>query len=82
MIRTDIYIHSSKESMYEKGVEIGLKGEALRRFVFAASEVKLTIDVDAKNGKSSIVAVDDKPLSAAKTNNEESMVYWDSHNEH
>ena len=29
MIRTKVYLHSNKESMYDKGKEIGLVGKAL-----------------------------------------------------
>lgn len=62
MIRTDIYVHSSKDSMWEEGEKLGLSGEALRMFIHAAGEVKLTIDVDEKTGGVVILAVDGRKL--------------------
>jgi len=62
MIRTDIYVHSSRDSMWEKGEQLGLTGEALKLFSFVGCEVKLTIEVDEKTGDAVIVAADDKPL--------------------
>lgn len=64
MIRTDIYIGSSKESMWNKAVELGLSGEALMSFRYACCEVKLTIDVDEQTGDAVIVAVDGRPLAS------------------
>lgn len=63
MIRTDIYVHSSRESMWEKGEKIGLTGDALKLFSYVGCEVKLTINVDEKTGDAVIVAVDDRPLN-------------------
>lgn len=62
MAKTDVYVHGSKDEMWEKGEELGLTGDALRMFSYTATEVKLTIDVDEKTGESTIIAVDDKPL--------------------
>ena len=62
MIKTDIYVHSSRDSMWEKGEQLGLTGEALKLFSFVGCEVKLTIEVDEKTGDAVIVAADDKPL--------------------
>ena len=62
MIRTDIYVHSSRDSMWEKGEQLGLTGEALKLFSFVGCEVKLTIEVDEKTGDAVIVAADDRPL--------------------
>ena len=62
MIRTDIYVHSSRESMWEKGEKLGLTGDALKLFSYVGCEVKLTIDVDEKSGDAVILAVDDKLL--------------------
>lgn len=38
-METTIYLHSRKESMYERGVELGLKGEALEYFRFACYQL-------------------------------------------
>lgn len=58
MIQTDIYVHSSRDLMYEKGEKLGLTGEALRLFSYVGCEVKLTINVDEKTGDAVIVAVE------------------------
>jgi len=63
MIRTDIYVHSSRDSMWEKGEQLGLTGEALKLFSYVGCEVKLTIEVDEKTGDAVIVAADDRPLN-------------------
>lgn len=62
MIRTDIYVHSSRDSMWNKGEQLGLAGEALKLFSFVGCEVKLTIEVDETTGDAVIVAVDGKKL--------------------
>ena len=62
MIRTDIYVHSSRDSMWNKGEQLGLTGEALKLFSFVGCEVKLTIEVDEKTGDVVIVAVDGRKL--------------------
>jgi hypothetical protein len=62
MIQTDIYVHSSRDSMYEKGEKLGLTGEALKLFSYVGCEVKLTINVDEKTGDAVIVAVDGRKL--------------------
>lgn len=61
-MKTDVYVHGSKESMYDKGLKLGLTGEALDMFSFTGYEVKLTVEVDEKSGNSTIIAVDDKPV--------------------
>lgn len=62
-----VFVHSDKETMYEKGEEIGLDGPALREFTYALYEVKIDIEVDTKTGKTVIVAVDDRKVEDAKT---------------
>ncbi len=61
-MRADIYLHGSKESNYETGQELGLKGKALEYFCYACYEVKVTVEVNEKTGAATIVAVDDKEL--------------------
>ena len=61
-MRTNLYLHASKESNYEKGQELGLLGEPLELFTYACYEVKVTVEVNAATGAATIVAVDDKPL--------------------
>ena len=60
MIRTDIYLHSSKESNFDHAQKIGLTGEAETVFLYALSEVKITIDVNEVTGEAVIIAVDDR----------------------
>lgn len=62
MIRADIYVHSSRDSMWNKGEQLGLTGEALKLFSFVGCEVKLTIEVDETTGDAVIVAVDGRNL--------------------
>jgi hypothetical protein len=45
MLKTKIYAEISRESAYEKGEQLGLKGEALRMFSFF-NEVELEIEID------------------------------------
>lgn len=59
---TKIYVHGSKESMYDKGVELGLTGDALHYFTFTGNEIELEILVDTVTGESTIVAVDGKAV--------------------
>lgn len=47
--------------MYDKGLELGLTGEALKLFSYTACEVMLTVDVK-DDGNSTITAVDGKPI--------------------
>lgn len=62
MIRADIYVHSSRDSMWNKGEQLGLTGESLKLFSFVGCEVKLTIEVDETTGDAVIVAVDGRNL--------------------
>ena len=58
-IQTTVYLHSSKESMYEKGQELGLRGEALNLFCYCCYEVAVLIEVNTATGTYEILAVDD-----------------------
>lgn len=62
-IRTDIFVHTSKESNFELGERLGLTGEALENFKYACYEVKLSVLVDMETGDTEIVAVDDEALT-------------------
>lgn len=57
-----VYLHSSKDSMYEVGRKAGLTGEALDFFQFACYEVEMTLDVEEVTGKATIVAVGEQRL--------------------
>jgi len=55
------YAHADKETMYQKGVEAGMKGEPLEKFKFALNEVKFELEID-EEGWATIVSVDGKLL--------------------
>ena len=57
----DIYLHSSKESMYRHGKKAGLSDTQLELFVYACQEVTVTLSVNEK-GKAEIIAVDGRPF--------------------
>lgn len=61
-MRTDLYLHRSKDENHEEGTAIGLQGDALDMFLYACAEVKLTVDVDMATGLANIVAVNNMPL--------------------
>ena len=62
-MKADVYLHSSKESMWDKGEELGLKEAALKNFMYACYEVKLTLDIDPVTGDYTIIAVDDRMVA-------------------
>ena len=45
-----LYFHRNRESNYELGRELGLKGEALDRFRYLG-DVGVELDVDCETGK-------------------------------
>ena len=61
-MKATIYLHSDKDSMYEKGMKLGLSGEALSMFKYACCEVTVTIEVDPATGFASIVEVDGRKV--------------------
>lgn len=44
-LQTKFYCHSSKESNYEQGEELGLKGEALDNWRYTGYEVAFDIEI-------------------------------------
>ena len=65
-MRTSIYLHNSKDSNWEKGTELGLSGDALKRFVYACLEVELEVEVDPQTGGAEIISVDGRELKEPK----------------
>lgn len=61
-ILTTAYVHSSKESMTDLGVRLGLKGQALDYFKYACLEVRLGIEVNDETGDAVIISVDGKEV--------------------
>jgi len=45
-IKAVVYLHSSKESMYDIGEGLGLPEEALSKFMYCCYEVKINIEVN------------------------------------
>jgi hypothetical protein len=61
--RVKAYLHSSKESTWEYGAELGLSDEAIRgNFLYALSEVEIELEVE-ENGDYKIVAIDGIPVN-------------------
>jgi len=56
-MKATAYLHSDKETMYELGEKIGLKGEALDFFKHALCEVVIELEVNP-DGSAYIVRVD------------------------
>lgn len=61
-MKTKLYLHSNKDSNYEKGEELGLTGEALKQFAYALSEVEFEVGIDPETGVATILSVDGKAL--------------------
>jgi len=57
-ILTTIYLHSSKESMYSKGRELGLTGAALENFTYCCYEVAVNLEVDKETGGYTILSAE------------------------
>jgi hypothetical protein len=66
MKEVTLYLHSTKERMLTIGEGMGLSGEALDRFKYAASEVKFTLLVDEVSGNAEIIKVDDRTVRSAQ----------------
>jgi hypothetical protein len=58
----EVYLHSSKDHMWDIGERIGLTGDALMMFRHACTEVRLELDVD-ENGNAEIVRVDGRAVA-------------------
>ncbi len=57
----DLYLHSNKETNWEKGMNIGLSQEALSLFLYAGYEHKMTYQVQ-ENGEAKLISVDGREL--------------------
>jgi hypothetical protein len=64
--KTTMYVRASKDSNWELGAKLGMKGEALHYFSYALAEVKVEVEVDTKTGKVKILKVDGVPLADLK----------------
>lgn len=62
-MRITMYLHGSKETCWEKGMEAGLTGEALNRFRFTGYEHKIEYEVNLETGESIAVKFDDREIA-------------------
>ena len=62
MIKTKVYLHSNKDSMYSKGQDIGLTSEALDNFKYALYKVEIELEVEKKTGEYHIITIDGQPI--------------------
>ena len=63
-LKAIVYVHSTHDQMYYKGVELGLTGDALEMFKFACSDVRVELSVEPKTGVARIVSVDERKVEA------------------
>lgn len=61
-MKTTFYLHSDKESNYQKGEKLGLTGEALKKFAYALCEVTIKAEV-ADDGTCEIISIDGMKVS-------------------
>jgi hypothetical protein len=64
--RIKLYLHDSGESAYEKGKELGLEGEALKRFSGWGYEVEFDAAVNMETGKVTLLTVNGHKIFPAK----------------
>ena len=57
-----IFLHGSKEANYDKGVKLGLAGEALNYFMYTLYEVEVVLQVN-EDGSSNIVEFNNSAIS-------------------
>ena len=62
-MRVDIHVSASKEYLLGVGRRLGLTDKALHTFSYAATDVRLTLEVK-RSGLADIVAVDGMKLTA------------------
>ena len=61
-MKTTVYLHGSKDTMWELGEKLGLSEEAVQKFKWACCEVKIELEVNPETGDAEIVAVDGREL--------------------
>lgn len=57
MMKTIIYLHSSKESNLDLGEELGLSEKALEQFKYACYEVGIEVEVNEETGETTILGI-------------------------
>lgn len=64
MKTVDIYVHSDKDSNYDKAESLGITdAEAIRNFVYTGMEERLTYSVNVKTGESKLIGANGFYLS-------------------
>lgn len=58
----DVYVHSSKDMLYEEGERLGMTRDALMLFRHLASEVRLTYRVNTETGEGVLLFVDGRSI--------------------
>jgi len=58
-VKVEVFLSGDKSHLWEKGEEIGLKGDALMLFRHALTEVKFTLEVDKTTGSYEIIEVNE-----------------------
>jgi len=53
-----MYIHGSREDCAQKAEEIGLEGEAAKRFWYALEEFEAELEVNMETGRAKLLKID------------------------
>ena len=63
-----VYVHATKESNFQIGVDAGLTGDALEMFLFAGYEHEITYEVDERTGEATAIEFDGRKIDKPKEN--------------
>ncbi len=63
-VKTTIFLRSDKDSLFEMGEELGLKGEALSNFshTLYGTEVEIVVDINTGNYRVLKIFIDNKEI--------------------
>src|SRR5271170_140854 len=64
--RIKLYSHTDKESGYDNGKQLGLTGDALKRFAHWGYELAFDADVNLETGDVTLLTVDGHKISPTK----------------
>ena len=57
-----MYVHGSREDCAEKAEEIGLEGDAAKRFWYALEEFEVELEVNMDTGEAKLIKIDSKEV--------------------
>jgi len=57
-----VYVYGNDDSLWDKGVEIGLSYEATKMFSHTCDEFELTLELDEKTGISKVIEIDGRKV--------------------